>query len=437
MPESGDKLGHPAINAMTRFSCLFALAALGATAPAQNYVLKEVRIVTPGKPVVERGMIIVAGDKIVHAGAPTAYESAFTVIDCTGLTAYPGFIDAYTQSGLSLPEAPSNAEARSAVDGPLASMWHENRKAVYADLDVSAHLDLKSLNARHRQGVTVAMLASGRGAFGGQTAIAAMLDGEKATLLSTRAFQEMSFSTSGAGYPGSAMARIAFLRQLLIDGEYYLAHPPQDGEADAIVSAIGDVATGLQRALFVADTEREIQRALNIADEFGLRLTLFGTEAVADHAAELKRRGVAAIMQAAFPREPRKELSEDPVRRLNDPPLAYLMEQHKQWQEDCLAVLRAHKAGIPFAFSSQGDTDIFLENVRKHVALGLPADAALAAMTVRSAEILGISDKVGSIEVGKLANLVLMTGDWEKADSKIKHVFVTGVKFDIAEGGDK
>jgi hypothetical protein len=409
-----------------------ALVLAASTGFADSFVLSNVRIVTPGKATIERGMVIVSEDKIVHAGAPTSYESGFTVLDCTGLTVYPGFIDAYTRAGLELPAAAANGEPRSAIEGPLATMWHENRKGVYADLDVSLHV-AKTLSARHKQGVTAAMLASGRGAFGGLTAIANMLDGEKPSLLATRAFQEMSFNTSGGGYPSSAMARIALLRQLLFDGEYYVGHPPQNGEADATVSAIGDVATGLQRALFAADSEREVQRALNLADEFDLRITLYGTASVWEHAATLKERGIGVIAQAALPREPRTELSEDPVRRLNDPPIEYLQEQHKEWKEERLAVVKLHRAGVKFAFSSEGDTDLFLQNVRKQIELGLPADAALRALTLDAAEILGVADKVGSIEVGKLANLVLTTGDWEKPDTKVKHVFVAGKKHDIPE----
>ncbi len=413
---------------------VFVLVLAISPAFADSYVLKNVRIVTPGKATVEGGMIIVSGDKIVHAGASTPFEEGFTEIDCTGLTAYPGFIDAYSRSGLNLPAAPTNATAPSAVDGPLATMWHENRKGVFADLDFSTFIDVKALQARHKQGVTTAMLGSGRGAFSGLTAVVAMVEAEKPVLLSSRTFQEMSFGSQGAGYPGSAMARIAFMRQMLIDGEYYVAHPPQNGEVDAVVSAIGDVANGLQRALFAADSERDIQRALNIADEFGIRMTLYGAGSVHEHATVLKEKGIAAIAQAAFPREPRLTQNEDPVRRLNDPPLEYLKEQHDIWKDGCLAVVKLHKAGVKFAFSSDGDTDIFLQNVRKHIELGLPVDAALRALTLDAADILGVGDKVGSIEVGKLANLVLMSGDFDKSDSKIKHVFVTGKKFDISEG---
>jgi imidazolonepropionase-like amidohydrolase len=411
-----------------------AVLALAAGARADSYVLKNVRIVTPGKPVVEGGMIIVSDDRIVHAGAPTSYEAGYTEIDCTGLTAYPGFIDAYARTGLKLPDTPAAATAPVATDGPLATMWHENRRGVFAEIDTSAHIDPTTLNARHKQGVTVANLVRGTGFFGGLSSVVTMLDGEKADVLLPRAFQEMGFSGGGGGYPGSAMARIAFMRQLLIDGEYYLSHPKQDGDADAAVSAIGDVATGVQRALFSADSEREIQRALNIADEFGIKLTLYGGGYAFEHATTLKEKGIALIAPASLPREPRLTQNEDPVRRLNDPPLEYLKEQHDLWKEECLAVVKMHKAGLRFAFSSDGDTDNFIANVRKQVELGLPADAALRAITSDAAAVLGVGDKVGTIEVGKQANLVLMTGDFDKSDSKIKHVLVNGKKFDITEG---
>lgn len=407
---------------------------------ADDFVLDHVRIVSPGQAAVEDGMVIILGDKIVHAGPRTAFGTGYTVVDCRGLTAYPGFIDAYTRTGLKLPTAPTPPEARNAVEGPLPTMWHENRRGVYADLDVSQYVDAKALLSRHSQGVTTVMLASGRGAFGGLTAIASALESDPAPVLMSQAFEEVGFGGfggggggGGGGYPGSAMARIAFMRQLFIDGEYLLQHPPQDGaEKDAVISVIGDVASGLVRTLFKADSEREIQRAFNLADEFGLKMTLFGTDDAWRHAAELKRRGMGVIAQAAFPREPQLEPNEDPVRRLSDPPQAYRDEQHENWKDQCLAVLKLSKAGIKFAFSSEGDTDLFLENIRRHVTLGMTKDAVLRALTVDAADILGVSDKVGTIEKGKLASLVLFDGDFADAAAKIKMVFVAGKKFETS-----
>src|SRR6185503_17164412 len=98
---------------------LAALLASSVPALAENYALQHVRIVTPGKPVVEDGMIAISGDKIVYVGATREADTNFAVVDCRGLTAYPGFIDAYTRAGLNLPAAPTPADPPSAVDGPL------------------------------------------------------------------------------------------------------------------------------------------------------------------------------------------------------------------------------------------------------------------------------------------------------------------------------
>ena len=414
--------------------CLAALA-LATAASAESYVLVNVRIAHADGTVVENGMILINGDRIVHVGPPVSYEEGFVLVDCAGLTAYPGFIDGYSRSGLDLPDAPENAEARDAVDGPLPSFWHENRKGVYADLDVSQHIDAEGLGEKvHEQGVTAGLLASGRGGFGGLAAVVNLAEMESGQVVLSRAFQEMSFGSSGrGGYPSSLMGRIALMRQIMFDAEHYVANPPCEDEADAVLSAVGDATIGLAYTLFTANTEREIQRAFNLADEFGLRLTLNGGNEAWKHAAELKRRGIDVILDAEIDREPRSEPREDPVRALSDPPLAVLEARHAEWVEDSKFVVKAYEAGLKFAFSSYGDSNSLLENVRKHIGLGLPKAAALRALTIDAAEILGVADQLGSLAEGKLANITLMSGDFADEESVVKTVFVAGKKIDITE----
>ena len=93
-----------------------------------------------------------------------------------------------------------------------------------------------------------------------------------------------------------------------------------------------------------------------------------------------------------------------------------------------------NKAGIKFALASGGTgAATFLANARKAVAAGLPADVALAAMTMRAAELAGLGEALGSIEVGKIANLVVTEGGGILADSaKVRTVFVDGDRFEIA-----
>ena len=415
-------------------ACMAALALVAATS-AESYVLVNVRIAHADGTVVEDGMIFISDDRIVHAGVATDVYLGYIEVDCAGLTAYPGFIDGYSRSGLDLPDAPENAEARNATDGPLPSFWHENRRGVYADLDVSQHIDAEKLgDGMVSQGLTAGLLASGRGGFGGFAAVVNLAGLESGQVVLSRAFQEMSFGSSGGGgYPSSLMGRIALMRQVMFDAEHYVANPPANGDGDAVLSAVGDATIGLAYTLFTANTEREIQRALNLADEFGLRLTINrGTEAW-KHAAELNRRGIGVILAAEIAREPRAEPREDPVRRLSDPPAEVLAGRHAEWVEDSKFVVKAHEAGLKFAFSSHGDSDDLLANVRKHVALGLPKAAALRALTIDAAEILGVSDQLGSLAEGKLANIVLMSGDFANEASVVKTVFVAGKKIDIPE----
>jgi imidazolonepropionase-like amidohydrolase len=90
----------------------------------------------------------------------------------------------------------------------------------------------------------------------------------------------------------------------------------------------------------------------------------------------------------------------------------------------CASVLA--KNGVQFAFSSGGNPSLYLDNIRKLLNFGIDKDTALKAMTLNAAEILGVKDQVGSIEVGKQANLVLMSDEFTNASSKVTHVWITG-----------
>src|SRR5262249_61449878 len=91
-----------------------------------------------------------------------------------------------------------------------------------------------------------------------------------------------------------------------------------------------------------------------------------------------------------------------------------------------------HKAGVAFALVS-GHAPNFLAGVRKAVERGLPREVALRAVTLQAAEVLGIADRTGSLEVGKLGNVVAWTGEPLARDAKVKMVFVDGKLFEPSE----
>src|SRR5262249_42096460 len=103
-------------------------------------------------------------------------------------------------------------------------------------------------------------------------------------------------------------------------------------------------------------------------------------------------------------------------------------DQQRQLKDEMAAAARLHRAGVRIAISAQGQTgdkpwDKFRENLRKAIAEGLPADAALAALTIDAARILGAERQLGTVEKGKAAHLVVMNGDFQEADTKVRYVF--------------
>ncbi|MGE5814142.1 MAG: amidohydrolase family protein, partial [Acidobacteriota bacterium] len=114
-----------------------------------------------------------------------------------------------------------------------------------------------------------------------------------------------------------------------------------------------------------------------------------------------------------------------------DEPIRVLRERAEATQT--LAALQ--KAGVPFAFGSGGlkEPKDFVKNAGKAVREGLPADAAIRALTIDAARIAGVGERLGSIEKGKIANLVVTDGDLFDDKTKIKHVFVDGRLVEIEE----
>jgi hypothetical protein len=173
-----------------------------------------------------------------------------------------------------------------------------------------------------------------------------------------------------------------------------------------------------------ANTEREIIRALDLAKEFNLRAIIAGGEEAWKVTDRLRESGAPVLLSLNFPKRTTAAVPEadpDPLRilraRVDAPKTAG----------------RLAAARIRFAFQSgslPSMTD-FLTNAAKAVENGLARDEALRAMTVSPAEILGVADRLGTIEVGKIANLTVTRGDIFDRRMTISHVFIDGRPVDL------
>jgi imidazolonepropionase-like amidohydrolase len=235
----------------------------------------------------------------------------------------------------------------------------------------------------------------------------------------------------GGGYPGTLFGVTALTRQVLIDAQTYANDPT--AKKDQSFENLKPLVMGQIPALFAADSAREIVRATRIADEFKFKLMIYGGREAYRELGLLKGMHVPVILSVDVQDAPSKKMDtgEDAT------PQEVLNERYDLWQEHSMNPKVLNDAGVPLAFSLGSGFGDYLKGIRKMITTGLPRDAALKGMTLGAAGILGVSDKVGSIEVGKLANLVIMTGDFADDKSQIKSVVAEGTKIDLNNGGAK
>ena len=169
---------------------------------------------------------------------------------------------------------------------------------------------------------------------------------------------------------------------------------------------------------FEANEGRQILRALKLAKELKLEAIVTGGRHAEEVAADLKAQNVRVVYSLNYPVRPRN-LAPDA-----DEALSVLRERARA--PNVPGQLAA--AGVSFAFSSSGlsDPKDFVKNAAKAVKAGLAADAAVRAMTLTAAAIAGVGDRLGSIEKGKIANLVVTDGDILEARTNIRYLFING-----------
>jgi hypothetical protein len=219
----------------------------------------------------------------------------------------------------------------------------------------------------------------------------------------------------------------AALRQMLLDAQRYrdvqaaYARNPRGmtrPDNDPSLAALGPVLAREMPVIMLANSQREIERALDLANEFNLRAYIAGGEEAWKLADRLKRENVPVIVSLNFPRPP-----QNPAPDADPEPLRVLQARVDAPKNPG----RLANAGVRVVFASSGvGMNDFLPNVRKAVTAGMPRDAALRALTLGPAELYGVADRLGSIEVGKIANLTVSRGDLLDAAGRVTQVFIDG-----------
>ena len=415
------------------------------------------KIVTVSGPTIDRGTVVVRNGLIEAVGENVSVPADAWVVAGEGLTVYPGLIDPLSTVGLEA-AAPAAATGGRAGRGAAAPMTlaapaatptapaerargPEDRPATTSWLLAADELQPtdRGIETIRSAGFTTSATFPNRGIFAGQGSLIDLASGEKAgdMVVVPALGQYISLSRGGgggfgAGFPSSLMGVIAYIRQIYLDAAHYqlvkdaYAKNPRGMERPAYDRALEGVLAS-SRILFPANRLVEMDRMLRFAAELKQPVILYGgREAYRPEALEvLKKAAAPVLVSMRWPEAPRDPNPEDVdsfrvlEMRDNAPTAPALLE----------------KAGVRFALYTDGleqPRDI-QRAVKKAIDAGLSRDNAIRALTLSPAEIYGVSDRMGSIDKGKIANLVVTKGEIFDDRTPIQMIFVDGKKYTPAE----
>jgi Amidohydrolase family len=416
----------------------------------QYFAIRGAKVVPVSGPPVDGATIVMSHGVITAIGKEVTIPPDAWIIEGKGLVVYPGLFDAFTDVGLpsappvtgGAPEggggrraAPTGEISRGPEDRPSTTPWRSAADEVT--------LSDKRVETWRNGGFTTVVSAPKGGMFPGQAAVLD-LAGDRASemVVKTPVAFPVSLQPGGGfgNFPGSLMGALAYIHQVWIDTDWsaqaqaiYEKNPsgvprPRYDRTEAV---LGEAIEDHTLVLIPANNSVQLRRALQLVDLWKLNDedhvdgAIYGGQMAYEVAGEIAAKKVPVLVNLKWPEGEKDTDPED------KPSLRTLRFRDKAPSSPA----ELAKAGVPFAFYSGGlaaPKDI-LKAAKKSIDAGLAPDAALRALTLTPAEIYRVADRLGSIENGKIANLVVTDGDIFDEKTKIKFVFVDGKRFEPRE----
>lgn len=393
------------------------------TGRAGTFAIVNARIVTVSGATIENGTVVIQNGKIAAVGANVSIPSGAERIDGKGLSVFPGMIDAGTNLGLGEITLGVNGSVDLAEGGTM----NPNAKAIKAIHPHSSHVNVTRVN-----GITSVLSMPVGGVIAGQAAVINLNGATQAEMAIVPEFGLVinfpRISTFG-GFGGGGGQPLEFseavkrrdtqledLKKFFRSVENY-ARSKEAYEKDKTLSftatdvkleAMVPYIRGEKPIIFTAERERDIRGVAKFVAETKVKGILVGGQEAWKAADELKKNNIAVVYTNIY---------NLPV--LDDHPYDFLFEAPSKLQQ----------AGVKFCVST-GENGGEVRDLPYHAgiagAFGLSKEDALKSVTLYPAEILGLADKLGSIDVGKVANIVVADGDILEPRTNIRYLFING-----------
>ena len=395
----------------------------GVTPSRGTYAIRNAHIVTVSGADIENGTVIIRDGKIVAVGADVATPAGAQIIDARGLFVYPGMMDAGTTLGL----VEIGQGASGTVDTAEVGDLNPNAKAIVALNPHSAHIGVTRVD-----GVTSVVSLPTGGLISGQAAIVNLVGTTPLEMAVVPAaalvINYPRLGGRGGDFGGdqqppnltdtlaASERQVEQIRKMLRDAEAYgkardayatdksLPRP----DINLVLEALVPYVRGERPVVFRADREGEMRGAIAFAEEMKLKPIILGGDDAWKIASFLKEKNVPVILTGV----------------LNLP-----LREDDAYDTLYSAAAKLQQAGVRFAIST-GNNGAAVRNLPFHAgmaaAFGLPKTEALKAVTLYPAQIMNVGDRLGSIEVGKVADLVITDGDLLETRTHVRRLFIDG-----------
>ena len=389
------------------------------------FAFTNATIVANANQTLTNATLLIKGQTIQAIGTGLAVPKGYVVIDLKGKFIYPSLVDAFSSYGLN--EAPVQQRG---FGGQRQSIFLSTKKGAYGwneSIRPETYVksifstDSKKADELRKVGFGSVNVINRDGIARGVSAVVTLNEGaDNSVFLKDQTAANYSFNkgSSSNDYPTSLMGSIALLRQTYYDAQWY------GKQKDEYNISLDEFAK--QQAMpqiFEVDGWQNILRADKIGKEFGKKYIIKSTGDEYQRINEVKATGASLIIPLTFPKAYDVE---DPAEARN-----ITLSQMKGWELAPTNPAALEKAGIKFALTSFGleNSRDFWANIRTAIENGLTEKQALQSVTEIPASLLGISDKVGSLEKGKVANFLISSDNLFKNGNIIFENWVQGKRF--------
>jgi imidazolonepropionase-like amidohydrolase len=408
-------------------ACLVSHAAFAQSQPPSVYALTHAKIFTLAGAPIEDGTLIIREGKIAAVGANVEVPAGAEVIDAKGLQIYPGLFDPITQMGLSEINA-----VNATVDSTETGAYNPDVVAATAVSPSSEHIPVTRAS-----GITEVLTvpdsggfdtSGSRGVIGGQASaihlagwtINDMLIKKSVAMviawpeIETRTFDFATFTRKEKPFTEAKQdyeKQVNELTDYLDRARHYaqaMGHGgPADYQRDLKLEALAPVVRGQLPVLVFANRARDIRNAVEFCDKQKLKMILAGGEEAYKVKDLLRSKGIPVILR---------------------PTLSLPIEEDDAYDRLLSQPAELAAAGVKFAFGSFDNSFArrLGQQAANAVAYGLPYDEALKAVTLYPAEIFGVADQLGTLETGKIANIIVTNGDPLELTTDVKFLFIKG-----------